>query len=191
MTPTSKLEAVNVMLSSIGEAPVNSLSSGLLDAELAETILNNTNREVQSKGWHFNVEADFPLTPDTITKQIVLPTNTLAVDGETQDSKIDVTQRSGKLYNRREHSYIFDSTVKVRITLLLNFDEIPETARRYIALRAARVFQNRTIGSSELHGFQSRDEMEAKIELDEQENQGADYNIFNGQDTFSIINRRG
>ena len=46
-TPTTKLEAVNTMLSTIGEAPVNNLSSGLVDAETAETILNNVSRSVQ------------------------------------------------------------------------------------------------------------------------------------------------
>ena len=35
-TRTTELEAVNTMLSSIGEAPVNSLASGFEDAELAD-----------------------------------------------------------------------------------------------------------------------------------------------------------
>lgn len=191
MTPTSKIEAVNVMLSSIGEAPVNSLSSGLLDAELAETILNNANREVQAKGWHFNTETGYTLTPDNVTKNIMLPSNALAVDGDTQNANINVAMRGGKLYNRAKHTFTFDSPVKVTMTLLLDYEDIPEVARRYIALRAARVFQDRTIGSSELHGFQQRDELEAKIELEEQENNDADYNIFNSSHTYSIINRRG
>ena len=46
---TTELEAVNIMLSSIGEAPVNSLSSGLVDAELAQTTLHNVSREVQAQ----------------------------------------------------------------------------------------------------------------------------------------------
>ena len=53
---TTELEAVNIMLSSIGEAPVNSLSSGLVDAELAQTTLHNVSREVQAAGWSFNTE---------------------------------------------------------------------------------------------------------------------------------------
>uniref|UniRef100_UPI0040473467 hypothetical protein n=1 Tax=Shewanella sp. TaxID=50422 RepID=UPI0040473467 len=56
MAGTSKLDAVNTMLSSIGEAPVSSLSSGLIEAEIAETILDTIDREVQSMGWHFNTE---------------------------------------------------------------------------------------------------------------------------------------
>mgnify|MGYP001400660828 CR=1 FL=1 len=56
LTATTKLEAVNLMLSTIGEAPVNSLTSGLVDAELAETILASVSKAVQSEGWNFNTE---------------------------------------------------------------------------------------------------------------------------------------
>ena len=60
-TPTTELEAVNIMLSTIGEAPVNNLDSGLVDAETAETILKNVSRDVQSHGWNFNSEPDYTL----------------------------------------------------------------------------------------------------------------------------------
>ena len=191
MNPTSKLEAVNVMLSSIGEAPVNSLSSGLLDAELAETILNNTNREIQARGWHFNTEYNYPLVPDSVTNQITIPTNALDVDGMTSDDQLDVVQRSGKLYNRMDHSFTFTKTIKVTLKLLLDFEDIPEAARRYITLRAARVFQDRTIGASDLHGIQQRDELEALVDLQEQENNSADYNIFQNYSVSRVIDRRG
>jgi hypothetical protein len=191
MNPTSKLEAVNVMLSSIGEAPVNSLSSGLLDAELAETILNNTNREIQSKGWHFNTEYNYPLVPNSVTNQIEMPTNILDVDGMTSDDTLDVVQRSGKLYNRMDHSFTFTKTIKVTLKLLLDFEDIPEAARRYITLKAARVFQDRTIGASDLHGIQQRDELEALVDLQEQENGSADYNIFQNYSVSRVIDRRG
>ena len=53
---TTELEAVNSMLATIGEAPVNSITGTLpLDASLAKNTLNEINREVQSAGWHFNI----------------------------------------------------------------------------------------------------------------------------------------
>lgn len=39
LTPTSKLDAVNSILIGTGEAPVNTLGSGLQEAEIAEVIL--------------------------------------------------------------------------------------------------------------------------------------------------------
>ena len=54
-----KLEAVNIMLSCIGESPVNSLVSGLADAEAAELILNRVSKESQTEGWHFNTRIKY------------------------------------------------------------------------------------------------------------------------------------
>jgi hypothetical protein len=56
LSTTTKLDAVNTILIGIGEAPVNTLGSGLQEAEIAEVVLDNINREVQSKGWTFNTD---------------------------------------------------------------------------------------------------------------------------------------
>ena len=54
---TTELEAVNTMLSMIGEAPVNSLTGTLpLDATIAKNTLTEISREVQAAGWHYNTE---------------------------------------------------------------------------------------------------------------------------------------
>ena len=79
MATTTKLDAVNTMLSAIGEAPVNSLSSGLVEAEIAETILNTVDREVQSMGWHFNTEYRKSFAKDT-NGEIALGTDILRAD---------------------------------------------------------------------------------------------------------------
>jgi hypothetical protein len=71
LTNTTKLDAVNTILLSIGEAPVNTLGSGLQEAEIAEVVLDNINREVQSIGWTFNTDLRLTLSPNTdITLQI-------------------------------------------------------------------------------------------------------------------------
>ena len=63
MALTTKLEAVNTMLGVIGESPVNTISGSSLPASVvvALNILDETNREVQSVGWDFNTEFDYPL----------------------------------------------------------------------------------------------------------------------------------
>ena len=66
LTPTSKIQAVNIMLASIGEAPVSSLDDATLaDVSIAESILDETNVEIQSRGLHCNTEINFPITPNT------------------------------------------------------------------------------------------------------------------------------
>ena len=76
LSATTKLEAVNIMLSTIGENPVNSLTSGLVDAELAETILGSVSKAVQSEGWNFNTEKKVSFIAE-ISGHIILPANIL------------------------------------------------------------------------------------------------------------------
>ena len=55
LSGTTQLEAVNTLLHTIGEAPVNSLTGTLpIDATLALNTINEISREVQAAGWHFN-----------------------------------------------------------------------------------------------------------------------------------------
>lgn len=54
-TRTTELEAVNTILSTIGEAPLNTLTGSLpVDGTIAKNVLSEVAREVQSQGWHFN-----------------------------------------------------------------------------------------------------------------------------------------
>ena len=79
-TVTTKLEATNVMLTAIGESPVNTItSSTTTDVSIAIQILDNVSREVQSVGWHFNTDTNYLLAKNS-SNQIVLPTNCLRVD---------------------------------------------------------------------------------------------------------------
>ena len=190
LQPTTKLEAVNVMLTSIGEAPVNSLISGLEDAELAETILESVNRETQSKGWIFNTDLKVTLGLNA-DNEIVLPTNYLRVDTRStlRSSSKDIVERGRKLYDRIANSYVFTSGVQVDAVILLDFTDIPEVARRYITIRSARIFQDRVLSSTNIHGFQLVDEQQAYIELQDYQAETADFNIFDNYDTFAPIDR--
>jgi hypothetical protein len=58
-------------------------------------------------------------------------------------------QRGQRLYDREKFSYSFSETIYVQLTTGLTFEELPETARRYISLQAARLFQNRIEGGTD------------------------------------------
>jgi len=190
MTPTSKLEAVNILLSSVGEAPVNSLSSGLVDAEMAETILESTSRAVQAHGWHWNREIDVELLQDA-SGHVPLPGNTLLADPSDSETELDLIQRGLKFYNRKTHSFVVGSDLKANLTILLEFTDLPEAARRYITVRGARIFQDRILGSKELHGFQQQDEAVALADLRGAESEAGDYSVFNNYDVYRVIDRTG
>jgi|TARA_R110000744_G_scaffold134634_1_gene243806 hypothetical protein len=190
LTPTSELEAVNTMLNTIGEAPVNTLvNMTSVDALAALSVLHSVNRGVQVEGWFFNTEYDYPLVPD-LDNNLPLPTNLMSVDSSEVSTKHDLVQRGSRAYDRKNHTYTFTDTVKCNLILLLAFEEIPEAARNYITLRASRILQDRLLGSDSLHGMNREDEYLALTSLRLIESQNADYNILTGnQDVYRIISR--
>lgn len=189
MTPTTKLEAVNIMLSTIGESPVNSLSSGLVDAEMAETILNSVSREVQGQGWNFNREYELVMGP-TLDGEIVIPNNVLRADATNTPDSYDLVQRGNRMYDKRNHTFKIKREVKLDLVVQLQFEELPEVARRYIAVKAARIFQDRVVGSDTLHGFNQQDEAQAYFELKEFESDVEDFNIMDNYSVYRVIDRR-
>jgi len=188
-TVTTKLEAINVMLTAIGESPVNTItSSTTTDVSIAIQILDNVSREVQSVGWHFNTDTNYLLAKNT-SNQIVLPTNCLRVDNSHKDADLDLVERGRKLWDRENHTYTITKDIRVNITWFLEFTELPETARRYITIRAARIFQDRMLASETLHAFHQVDELSALSALKEHEGDTRDHSIFDNYSTYRVIDR--
>jgi hypothetical protein len=178
---TTKLEAVNTMLTFIGESPVNSLSdsSGVGDLPIAEQILDEIDREVQTQGWHFNTTVDVTTSPDATSNEIVLSHNVVNADVKVGAyTDMDITMRNNKLFNRSKNTFEFTSDLKLTLVSLLPWEDLPEKARRYISLRAARVLQDRQVGAKELTEVGIREEMVALAALREYDAEGADYSVF-------------
>ena len=196
-TRSTELEAVNVILSTIGEAPLNSLSGSLpVDGTMAKNVLSEISREVQSSGWHFNTHYKSTLTRDT-NNNIPVATNVVRVELDPNlesKSSYDLVQRDGKLYNLAKNTDIFDKDFEnVTQVLLLPFNEIPEQAKRYITIRSARVFHDRTLGANTLHKFSQEDEKQALSILRNAEMRTGDYTIFDTPEQIYTIarNNRG
>ena len=187
MPLTTKLEAVNTMLGTIGESPVTQItvtSTLPISAVTAITVLDEVSREVQSEGWHFNTVLKQTLSPNG-SNEIVLATDILHVD--TLDNSKDIVQRGSKLFNRADNTFTFTADIDVRSMSLLDFTDLPEQARRYITLKGSRVFQSRTVGSQELEQQILRDELKARYNLEEMDGQGADRTIFDNYDVASCL----
>ena len=178
---TTELECINIMLAAIGEAPINTLTGTLpVDAVTAQKTLNEINKDVQNEGWSFNQEFNVKLTRDG-SNQIALGTDVLKVDANVFDHPtIDVIQRGLKMYDRKNNTYVFDTDLTCNVTYFRNFDEIPESARRYINIRAARVFVDRLVGDDGLRTYTAQDEARARANLMENDMDNADHNVLSG-----------
>jgi len=186
-TLTSKLEAVNSMLGHIGESPVNSISNTNalpVSAATAISALDEVSRAVQSEGWNFNTEVNVSLSPagdGTITLSDDI------IEMDPIDTSIDVVQRGLSLFDRSNNTTVFTSDLKVNQTRLLDWDSLPEPARRYVTLSASRVFQGRVVGSRELEALIARDEYTARAKLLEFDAGSSDRTIFDSYDVASRI----
>lgn len=180
------------MISVIGESPVNTLSGTSVPVTVTQAahVLDETSKAVQSEGWHYNTEYDYPLVPDSVTSKITLPVNTLKVDLDPEiytDS--DPVQRGLKLYDRKNHRDTWTKDLKAIITFELEFEELPEQFRHYIAVKSARIFAARFLGSREIEGFALRDEIEAKARAIESDSENADRTIFDNYSVLRVVDR--
>ena len=178
------------MLIGVGEAPVNTLNSGLQEAEIAAITLDTISREVQSAGWSFNTDIRYTLSTNSLG-HIPVPSNCLQIDTTSlrRDYDTDIVLRNQKLYDRTKNTFVFTDEVVVDMVQLFEFEEIPEVARRYITLRAGRKFQENILGSETMTSLQYKDEQQALFALREAESQVADFNIFDNYDTFRALDR--
>jgi hypothetical protein len=185
---TTELEAVNVMLSAIGSSPVSSLSGGA-EVSIAKNILTETRREVLSRGWAFNYETKVTMTP--VAGEVALAENVLRIDGSAgYNGNRDIVQRGTLLYDRAGHTYAFDQDVTVDVTYTLDWSLLPEVARRYIMIRATRVFADRIIGYGPQHTYNVQDEYMALSDLKDAEGDTADHNMLTGNyDVYRVVAR--
>ena len=191
ITPTTELEAVNTLLSIIGEAPVSQITSNTgVDVSIALQILGETNVEVQSRGWHYNTEVEKTLVRDSNNK-IPVSSNDVQVDAyKDYRLEYDITLRNGFLYDLKNKTDVFTSSIVVDEVAVQQFEHIPEYARKLIICKAGRKFQARMVGSSELAGFTQQDENEATINAERSDAANGDYNLLSGNtSTYNIINR--
>lgn len=178
LTATTELEAVNECLENIGNAPVSTISGNLgVDTQIALNFVRKVSRELQSAGWYWNSDYNYPLTPN-VDGDIILPQNLLAIDSDGDDADRDVVWRGTRLYDRENRTHTFTSPIRVKMTRLFAFEELPETARRYIALRAARLFQDRIEGNED--AGDSADEAMAMAVLHADQLRVEDNNMLSG-----------
>ncbi len=185
ITPTAaitKLDAVNRMLASIGQSPVNTLTGTLpKDVNKAVDALDNALRDVLTRGHSFNSDSNYPLTPDG-NGRIDVPSGASSIDptfGENFTMRWDSGGTPAlRLYDNNKRSFTdFVNNVKVDIIWLFEYEELPQHARGYIAMKAGREFQTTIVGSEILYSFTKEMENEARAIFRRIEKRNGRYNI--------------
>lgn len=178
---STELDAVNSILMSIGESPVNTLSTKSPEVAIAQTTLRQVSREVQSEGWVFNTEYEVEFCPDQ-NDQIKLNDSILQVDINKyrHHDGYDVVRKTGFLYDRYEKSNKFTDLDKLYCDVVWMFDfaDCPQPFKDYITARSARIAATRMVNDPESTKLLQDDELIARSTAIEYDTRQADYNVF-------------
>jgi len=183
----TELQAVNLLLSAIGEAAVSSLETATtVEVTQAKNLLSNVNRAAQQKGWHFNTEWDVVLTRDT-DDRIPLSESILSVYQPGQ--LMTIRGRSGSMfaYDLDNNTFTWTKNLNNAVTItLLDFIDTPNTFRQYVTTRAARIFQEEIIGQVSAETVNRQEEAEAYADLLDDDAERSGLNVAYG--TLDMLN---
>ncbi len=187
-TPLDELAAVNILLSVIGEPPVNTLSNSTSpDVVMSRAVLGEISRSVQAQGWNFNKEFNVEFTPD-INGEMSVPNDVLRIEVRNNRYGVwDVIRRGSRLYDRGGHTYTFDKPLWAEVVYLRDFAELTESARYYITIRAARTLSNRVSPSKVVYQFTKEDENYARAAFLEENGDTANLSMLDNASSARVM----
>lgn len=173
-----ELAAVNDMLAAIGESPVNSLEGDAnADVANARRILSNVNREVQSRGWTYNILEGEELVPDAFSGQINFMSDYLRM---TVAGGTPYVKRGEFVYDRVAKTDVFTGPITVDLIRLKDYNEMPECFRAWIVTMASRRFNMFFFGAGEVEGHLQAEEEKFYRACMEYEMDFGEFNMLDG-----------
>ena len=171
------------MLQAVGESPVNTLTSPGVDVQIAINTLEEVNKEVQNMGWFFNSgkRTYYPAADNTIT----IPSDILRFFG---NKNTQYTTKSGKLFDFEDNTNEFSTSITLTVVEIQEWDDLPEAARRFITIRASRMYADRVLGDGATASFTRQDEQVAWQGLRKEQLKTSQSDVF-GARNRRIVNR--
>jgi hypothetical protein len=186
---STELDAVNQILSAVGQAPVTTLDLQNPEVYTVLQTLRDTSREIQSEGWNFNTEYCVKMTKNS-DNTIDVPYNVLQID-TNRDKHLDdysVIQKDGKLYDKYHHlfddreEFKFTKDIYCDIIYFYSFNNLPFAFQAHIIAKSARKVATKLVGNTDLVRVLAVDEEQTKAALMEYETRQGDFSIFGWKD---------
>lgn len=178
----TELEAVNMLLESIGSDVINSLNNAHPDAQAARRVLARKAKMELRKGWWFNIDWGVVYEPD-VTNEISIPSNISSVRMEN----VDYVRRNGKLYDKVNQTYKFTDTQKAYQQIRLpTWDEMEADMQVYVGyISAAEFVLNETGDATLVQNYRTEAGL-ALLELKKTNLRMKNLNVFNGAKYRSV-----
>jgi len=175
-----ELPAINQILTSCGQAPVTTLDQTNPEVAIAYDTLLQVSREVQAEGWTFNREYHYTdLKPD-VNKEILIPNNIIQIklSEDSQNTSHDGIRRSGKLYDRQNHTYQWDYNPEFDIIWYFDWIDLPDPIQSYITARAATLVSGKIVGDDDQYARLQQQEALARSSAMEYETSQGQFTMF-------------
>ena len=175
-----ELPAINQILTSCGQAPVTTLDQTNPEVAIAYDTLLQVSREVQSEGWTFNKEYHYEFNKD-VNDEILIPNNVIQIKltENAQNSPYHAIRRSGKLYDRQNHTYKWTySPIECDVVWEFDFIDLPEPIQNYIKARASTIVSGRIVGDNAQYQRLQQQEIQQRALAMEYETSQGQFTMF-------------
>ena len=188
-TLDTELSAVNSILGSIGQSPIASIDFTNPEISFVYNILKESNQDIQSEGWTFNLEYHIKNSSKTSNK-FIIPSDVIRIDrDDSWDRTRDFVRRKDsdglwKVYDRVNHTFEFpdDDYFYFNYVRLLDFDDIPAPFQRYIIYKACGRAAVQLVSNAELQKMMATFETQSRAACMEYECNQGDHNFMGWPD---------
>lgn len=146
MTRTTKIDAINEILSLVGINTVASLDDPVRqDVIAAEETLNQTLKHIATQNNYYNRYEEVEYTPD-VNGYIYVPND--VYDAELIDPTRQAVIKGDRIFNITDKTFVWTKKEKFEVTYYLDFTDLPEVVMRYVIYASARTLYLKLFGPS-------------------------------------------
>lgn len=189
----TKVDAINHCLEAIGSVGINSEEEidWNIDAASADQLIDNYSQRfqaLQTEGWWFNLEDFHKFAPDSVTGNVVVPSNTIAAYIKRYRGKVHpVSLRGNLLFDGKALGYDMspyvqqDGYVHCRLTVTLAFEHLPTSVKHAVAAACAFWMVNNKEGDpAKMQAYQA-DQERAFITVQREDARQRRRNVLDGK----------
>jgi hypothetical protein len=128
----TKLEAINIILRTLGENPVPNLDIAYPTLNIIIPALDDSRAEVLGEAWWFNTRYNIKLIPD-VNGVVHVPLKTL----KFYPDDVCITFEGSRFIWKDTGEPVLNKKICGRLVTLLEFEDCPDTCQRLITYNAA------------------------------------------------------
>lgn len=183
---STKINAVNLILSAVGEAPVDTINENdNVDVANALLLLDSTSRSLQAKGWDFNSYTNYVLKPDIVTQQIRYNSNFI----HFKAAENTIVKRGDYFYDMTNNTDKFTQDVILNVIMAVDFEDLPSCFKDYVTAQTALKFQQRFMGDDGMSQDLLMSAAQAREEIVEYDMNMGSYNMLNFTGVSAALSR--